>query len=468
MKSASPGGDCLRWSGPWTAGKYYGGVNSIVQRQQQQLRQSSPAVHAVTNTDRFLEMISSTKAKQTGVWVIFFTLVALLRGFYPVILGTFLLSYTGNSAVNMGMEKGNELLAKWNLPVKRLPRRLYALAYILLLQSLIISLSVLTLPRLNVEFQFLAQIGEKENPYMLIVDWAQRNFGPDALRRLEPFLLTVGGESGRVFAGYEANAQELIASQLKSRAIWSAERNAQFAKLVQFCLGGYLRKALGFTKLIVGQLTKVLYKATLSLLFSFMIVWDLPRLRRGMQTVRESNRLRFAYNTVGPQVESFAGLVGQSFEVQFLIALANTVLTTLGLMLLKVRGAFVLSTVVFLCSFVPVAGVFVSTIPMALAALSDYGVMKVFEVMGMVLFVHALEAYLLNPYLYASKLKLHPIVVLAVLYVTEHVVGVQGLILAVPVAVYVINSVLGVPADPAPVLGKGKSSLEASAVDLDS
>ncbi|CAN0262879.1 unnamed protein product, partial [Phaeothamnion confervicola] len=47
--------------------------------------------------------------------------------------------------------------------------------------------------------------------------------------------------------------------------------------------------------------------------------------------------------------------------------------------------------------------------------------------------------------IYSAKLKLHPIVVLSVLYVTEHVVGVQGLILAVPVSVFLMNFLLAPP-----------------------
>lgn len=38
-----------------------------------------------------------------------------------------------------------------------------------------------------------------------------------------------------------------------------------------------------------------------SLLFSFMVIWDLPNLRRGMKALKTS-RLAFAYNTISPQV----------------------------------------------------------------------------------------------------------------------------------------------------------------------
>ncbi|CAM9651829.1 unnamed protein product [Choristocarpus tenellus] len=142
------------------------------------------------------------------------------------------------------------------------------------------------------------------------------------------------------------------------------------------------------------------------------------------------------------QVSTFAKLVGKSFEVQFSIAVINTLLTTAGLVALGVSGPLMISFIVFVCSFVPVVGVFLSTLPMAVAALSEYGVSKVMQVILMVLGVHAVEAYLLNPQIYSTHLKLHPVVVIGVLYVAEHLVGVQGLVVAVPCAVYVINNLI--------------------------
>lgn len=40
-------------------------------------------------------------------------------------------------------------------------------------------------------------------------------------------------------------------------------------------------------------------------------------------------------------------------------------------------GIGLLSLFVFICSFIPIAGVFISTIPIAFVALTEYGFMKV-------------------------------------------------------------------------------------------
>ncbi|CAM9780515.1 unnamed protein product [Ascophyllum nodosum] len=397
---------------------------------------------------RFLDSVATDDTKKLGCWFVFAVVLSRLRSFYGVMLGTFVLSYMGNTVIQLSRHKGNEALQRvgkrfgWKRLPKKLPRTVYASVYILLLLTAITSLSVIIVPRLTVESQVLiAKLSEQDNPYAIIASWIQSNFGEEALTRLEPFLLSVTGDQGRIFAGYPDNYLQLVASKLNARGVWCEERYARFAKLLQFSLSRYFKGGLNMCSAMVAGLTKVLYKAMVSLLLSFMVIWDLPNLRRGIKDLKTS-RLAFAYNTISPQVGTFAKLVGQSFEVQFTIAAINTLLTTVGLIALGVSGPLVLSFIVFLCSFVPVVGVFISTLPMCVAGLGDYGMDKVFQILFMVLGVHAVEAYFLNPQIYASKLKLHPVLVIGVLYVAEHLVGVQGLIIAVPCAVFVINNII--------------------------
>jgi len=124
-----------------------------------------------------------------------------------------------------------------------------------------------------------------------------------------------------------------------------------------------------------------------------------------------------------------------------MIVVVNTTLTTLGLIALKIPGVWFMSTLVFVCSFVPVVGVLISTTPMLIVALMECGVGKALSVIAMVLGVHFVEAYVLNPQIYSSHLDLHPLVVLVVLYVAEHSFGVSGLLFAVPIAVFLMRLV---------------------------
>ena len=58
------------------------------------------------------------------------------------------------------------------------------------------------------------------------------------------------------------------------------------------------------------------------------------------------------------------------------IALVNTALTAAGMWALAIPGIGLLSLFVFICSFIPIAGVFISTAPVAFVALTEYGFLK--------------------------------------------------------------------------------------------
>ena len=100
--------------------------------------------------------------------------------------------------------------------------------------------------------------------------------------------------------------------------------------------------------------------------------------------------------------------------------------------------------VVFVCSFVPVLGVLISTTPIVLVALNAGGFGLSLAAIALVVIVHAVEAYLLNPLIYGKHLKLNPVLTLIILYVGYHAFCFWGLLLGVPLARYFIHDVLGV------------------------
>lgn len=199
----------------------------------------------------------------------------------------------------------------------------------------------------------------------------------------------------------------------------------------------------------IGKAVVYLFAA---LVFSFMIVWDMPRIARGVQAL-EHSRLGDVWVEVAPSIASFFQLLGRAFEAQTMIAVLNTALTAVGLLALGVHGIGFLSLIVFGCSFVPIVGVFISTVPICLVALQQDGgsLGLAFAVIAMVTVVHLIEAYVLNPRIYGYHMKLHPLAVLIVLYLGQNLFGVWGLIVGVPLATYVWRYlILGQPAHTAP------------------
>lgn len=71
------------------------------------------------------------------------------------------------------------------------------------------------------------------------------------------------------------------------------------------------------------------------------------------------------------QIATFGRIFGKALQAQSAIAVVNTALTSLGLLVLRVSGVGLLSFFVFLCSFVPVAGVIISTVPIGVVAFTE-------------------------------------------------------------------------------------------------
>ncbi len=117
---------------------------------------------------------------------------------------------------------------------------------------------------------------------------------------------------------------------------------------------------------------------------------------------------------------------------QLTICLANGVLTLVGLLLLKVKFAFLLAIVAAVFSLVPIFGSILSTIPIVIVALSSglsTAVLAVLWIIG----IHLLEANLLNPKIMGDAAKIHPVIVVLALVIGEHYGGLAGALFAVPI-----------------------------------
>jgi len=198
---------------------------------------------------------------------------------------------------------------------------------------------------------------------------------------------------------------------------------------------------------VPGVINHLLWAVTvflLSLIFSFLIVWDFPRLVGGyykLEQTRAGPFFQVARETFSP----FGKVLAQALGAQTVIALVNTALTAIGMAILKIPAIEVMSVIVFLCSFIPVAGVFISSTPICIVALGNNGVGNMFLFIGVVTIVHMIEAYILNPRIYGAHLRMNPLVVLVLLVVAHHLLGLWGLLLATPVTAYVFHHVLKFP-----------------------
>lgn len=180
----------------------------------------------------------------------------------------------------------------------------------------------------------------------------------------------------------------------------------------------------------------------LSLLFSFLIVLDLPRLARSVRDLRDT-KVGFVYEEVAGSIASFAETLGRALQAQLVVAILNTLLTAIALPLLGLgKNTAFLSMIVFLGSFVPVAGVFMSSIPICLITLQESGFQLTLVAIAIITGIHLIETYILNPRIYGAHLHMNPVLVLAILTIGGKLFGVWGLVLGVPVCRYIFGTAI--------------------------
>ncbi|GIO83910.1 AI-2E family transporter [Paenibacillus faecis] len=142
--------------------------------------------------------------------------------------------------------------------------------------------------------------------------------------------------------------------------------------------------------------------------------------------------------------KKFVSSFGKVIEVQFMIALVNAVLSTIFLWIFGFPNLVALFIMIFLLGLIPVMGVIISLIPLCAIAFKIGGLVKIVYVLVMVALVHALETYFLNPKFYSNKTHLPIFYTFMILLVSEHFLGVWGLIIGIPIFMFLLD-ILEVP-----------------------
>lgn len=190
---------------------------------------------------------------------------------------------------------------------------------------------------------------------------------------------------------------------------------------------------------IGGKIAAFTSAFLLALLFSFLIVLDLNNLAASVRDL-ESTKVRFIYRSVAGKIRDFSLVLGRALEAQLIIAIINSLLTAIGIGLLGLGEhlAF-LSMIVFFCSFFPVIGVFISSIPICLIALQTQGLNIMLLAILLITIIHVIEGYILNPRIYGSYMRINSVIILIILTIGGKLFNFWGLVLGVPVCTYVFG-----------------------------
>ncbi len=367
------------------------------------------------------------KLEKWAIWIALIAILYLVRHLFPIFFLTFVLSYIGNTAVDA--------------LTRRFPRRKVnvVLVYVTFL-VILTGVLLLVVPRMLNEARNLAR-------QYIAVEAAREGGGETFLQRearegVDALIIGIAGTEA--FEDFrDSDAYRTIVGRLhQSLAGGSARVTAEVT--------AFANEALVFA-----------FQFILSIILSFLLIWDLPNTKARLQRF-STGRTAEIYREIVPGLSAFSTMLGRAFEAQSVVAVVNALLSTVVFIALDLPSIALLAMIVFVCSYIPVLGMFLSTLPAAFLALRIGGIPHVLWLIAAILVIHAIEAYMLNPLIYGRHLRLHPLAVLVILVIAEEVVGVWGLLLGVPVAAFILKYVIeGQPvAPPLHRNGHARSSID--------
>lgn len=202
----------------------------------------------------------------------------------------------------------------------------------------------------------------------------------------------------------------------------------------------------------------------LALLMSLFFLLEKKSIREFFSRFKNS-KLYWMYNDTAYIMKKFANSFGKVIQNQIIISLINCCLSVIMLIILKMPYILGLGTMIFVLGLVPVAGVFISLIPLSIVAYTTGGLIKVVYILILVAVLHSIECYILNPKLMSRTAKMPVFCTFLVLIISDKLMGAWGLIMGIPLTMFLLDlfdvipdSALGKHTD---VLSDGSQSKDA-------
>jgi predicted PurR-regulated permease PerM len=208
-------------------------------------------------------------------------------------------------------------------------------------------------------------------------------------------------------------------------------------------LTAYIGSGFDFVLKTVSDIGKLSLNLFVSIVLSLFFLLEKEKVTNFTAQFKQS-RAGFLIKELEYFGGKFVHSFGKVIEVQFLIALVNAILSTIFLWFFGFPNLIALGIMIFLLGLVPVMGVIISLIPLCAIAFKIGGVIKIIYVLVMIAVVHAVETYFLNPKFMSNKTHMPIFYTFLVLLVSEHFFGVWGLIVGVPIFMFLLD-ILDVP-----------------------
>ena len=148
--------------------------------------------------------------------------------------------------------------------------------------------------------------------------------------------------------------------------------------------------------------------------------------------------------------------IGYWMQGQLLLAILVGVLVYLGLMILGIKNALVLSVFAAAFEIIPMFGPIIAAIPAILAGFVDSGLTTALFILGLFVIIQQFENHLIYPLVVKKVVGLSPILVILALIIGAKLAGFLGIILSAPLTAVLMEFVDDVQRDKHLVLNKNE------------
>lgn len=200
----------------------------------------------------------------------------------------------------------------------------------------------------------------------------------------------------------------------------------------------YIQNSGTFIMGVISSIGNVSINIVMALILSLFYLLEKEKIKtffRGFQ----SSKVYWVYEELNFFGKKFTNSFGKVIQTQILISLINSLLSIVVLAILQFPNMIGLFILIFILGMIPVAGVFISMVPLTIIAYSIGGFQYIIYVVILVVFLHALEGYILNPKLMSHNTKLPIFVTFLVLIISEHLMGIWGLVVGIPITVFILE-----------------------------
>jgi Predicted permease len=203
-------------------------------------------------------------------------------------------------------------------------------------------------------------------------------------------------------------------------------------------LQSYIQNSGTFLIGVISSIGNVSINIVMALILSLFYLLEKERIHRFFRGFT-SSKISWIYEELVFFGEKFGNSFGKVIQTQIVIALVNSILSIVILMFLGFPNIVGLFIMIFVLGMIPVAGVFISLIPLTIIAYSIGGIRYIIYVILLVVVLHALEGYVLNPKLMSHNTKLPIFVTFLILIISEHLMGIWGLIVGIPITMFLLE-----------------------------